>query len=440
VTLPRHGLPASATVDAARAVLRSARDIWHRRAREVLTRSARLTVAAVVSYVIAHAIFPQSQPLTAPLTSLLVVQATLFSTLRAGFRRLLSVVSGVLVAVAFSSFFGLTWWSLGAVIAAALVVGQLLRLGEHLLETPISAMLILGVSSTAEAGAASRVTETLIGAGVGVLINVVLPPPVRTQSAGAAVEQVAIEAAAVLDRVARELPEGASRGQALGWLEDFRRLAQYVDAADRAIVHLADSRRLNPRAVRVADTGPMLRSGLDALAHSIVSLRALFRSIADGVEEEVGDEKGYTAELLGAFGVLLQDLAGSFRAFGSMVRAEADGARPGVEAPLAEALEQLRETRAFLTELLFVDAREDPTLWLLRGSLLAAVDRTLRELDVEERMRRRQQWERDEAERRRARPPSVRLRETSARTAAPRQALRRVRINRPRRPDRPDRR
>lgn len=405
MTLPRHGTNyAPSTLAAVRSVLRSAREVWHRNGRAILTRTARLTFAAVLAYVVAVAVLHEpTPPLTGPLTALLVVQATLYSTLNAGFRRLASVVSGVLISVVLTNVMGLTWWSLGIVIALALIVGHLVRLEEHLLEAPISAMLILGVSSTADMAASYRIGETLVGAGVGILVNVLLPQPVRTGSAGAAVEQVATDAATVLDRVGDELPQGASREQAYGWLADFRALSHRVDAADRAIHELAESRRLNPRAVRTADTTPILRSGLDALEHSVVSLRALFRSIADGLAEGETDEAepAYNPELLEAFGGLLHDLAGSLRAFGALVRAEADPTQPGTDTALAEALESLRETRAFLTELLLVDARQDPTLWLLRGSLLAAVERVLRELDLDERRHRREQWEREQAERRR---------------------------------------
>ena len=159
-------------------------DVWRERGGSVLTRTGRLTAAAVLAYLIAHALFPATQPLTGPLTALLVVQATLFSTLTAGFRRLLSVLTGVVAAVLLSTLVGLTWWSLGVVIAAGLVAGQLLRLGEHLLEVPISAMLVLGVAS-AESAAASRIAETLVGAGVGVLINLFLPPRLRSRRAPA---------------------------------------------------------------------------------------------------------------------------------------------------------------------------------------------------------------------------------------------------------------
>lgn len=357
----------------------------------VVVRTVRLTAAAVVAYLVAHALFPDTQPLTGPLTALLVVQATLFSTLRMGVLRVASVVSGVLVAVFLSDVVGLTWWSLGVVVAASLVIGQMLRLGEQLLEVPISAMLILGVPAASSA-ATARIAETLVGAGIGVLTNLVFPPAVRTHSAGQAVEEVAVHTAELLTRAAHELPHKPSEEQALGWLHDVRGLSRYIDAADRAVVDLRDSRRLNPRAIRGVDTEPILRSGLDALERSVVSVRALFRAIADGLHEE-HEALEYSPELYGAIGVLLEDLARGIRAYGALVRADAGKGGAASDDALAEALDALHETRAVLTELLIVDAGKNQDHWMLSGTLLAAVSRILRDLDLEERARQRRHWE-----------------------------------------------
>ena len=71
----------------------------------------------------------------------------------------MSVVAGVGLAVLLSIAVGLSWWSLGLLIGLSLVVGQVLRLGDNLLEVPISAMLVLGVgaaSARAAAGSGSR--------------------------------------------------------------------------------------------------------------------------------------------------------------------------------------------------------------------------------------------------------------------------------------------
>jgi hypothetical protein len=403
-------------------------------------RATRLTVPAVLAYVLAHLLFPHAQPLTGPLTALLVVQVSLFATLTTGLERVLAVVSGVVLAVLVSSVVDLTWWSLGAVIALAIVVGQILRLGDHLLEVPISALLVLGVAS-AESAAASRIAETLIGAGVGVLFTVLFPPPVQTRTAGEAVETVASCTGEVLDRVADELPH-ASRERAGDWLEDVRRLTHHIVRADRALEEAGDSRRLNPRAVGTTDALPLLRRDLDALEHSAVALRQLFRTVNDGVRTRVAEPAyggrvpapedpeatammTYDAEVRSAFAALLQDLAQAMRAFGALARAEAESGNEAAKDRLAAALDALAEARALLAELLLVDPREDRDQWELHGSLLAAVGRVLGELDIAERDRRRDQWLR-ELPRSRTSERVGRLRETSRQVAdVPRQLRRR---------------
>jgi Fusaric acid resistance protein-like len=415
-------------------------DRLRHRSRLAVRRATRLTVPAVLAYVLAHQLFPHAQPLTGPLTALLVVQVSLFATLTTGLERVLAVVSGVVLAVVVSSVVDLTWWSLGAVVALAIVVGHLLRLGDHLLEVPISALLVLGVSS-AESAATSRIAETLVGAGVGVAFTVLFPPPVQTRTAGEAVETAASCTGEVLDRVADELPH-ASRERAGDWLEDVRRLSQHIVRADRALEEAGDSRRLNPRAVGTTDALPLLRRDLDALEHTAVALRQLFRTVNDGVRARAAQPAyrgrgsasvdleatalmAYDAEVRSAFAALLRDLAQAMRAFGALARAEAESGQEAAKDRLAAALYALTEARALLTELLLVDPREDRDHWELHGSLLAAVGRVLGELDIAERDQRRDKWLR-ELPRSRTSERVGRLRETSRQVVeVPRQLRRR---------------
>ncbi|MDQ2738239.1 MAG: hypothetical protein M3Y35_06420 [Actinomycetota bacterium] len=61
---------------------------------------------------------------------------------------------------------------------------------------------------------------------------------------------------------------------------------------------------------------------------------------------------------------------------------------------MGRTLEAVRETRAVLAELmtLDVDPRERTDLWLLQGSMLAAVDQILRQLDWERTDHSTQSW------------------------------------------------
>jgi hypothetical protein len=416
-------------------VLRRIRDA----APAALTRAIRLSGAAVVSYLVAQRVVADPKPITAALTALLIVQVTLVGTVADTFRRILSVVAGVAVAIAVSAIVGFTWWSLAALIVASILLGQALRLGPHLLEVPISAMLILAAGG-AGVQAVDRVIETLVGATMGLLVNVLLPPRVQTRSAGAAVEQFAHSLARLLDRVAEALRDHPiTRDEARGWLQEARSITNDIVRVDRVLTEAHQSRRLNPRAVGTTDTTPDLRSGLDALEHSAVALRAVFRSFADGVgvlteDEERADKaagkavEGDNEDLRGAFAVLMSDLARTVRTFGVLVRAEVDEADQPHTVELEQALDALREARVRVTELLLVDPQEAPGQWQAHGSLLAGIERVLAELDVEQRSRRRAQRRREAAAvRRPAAQAAERLRTTTRRVVAESPALRRPR-------------
>jgi hypothetical protein len=371
---------------AARAV-----DLVRRRGRSAALRAARLTGAATAAYVVAEALgFENPPPLVAALTALLVVQATLASTLTNGIQRVLSVVAGVALAVLFVSAVGLTWWSLAALVGASIVVGQLLRLGPHLVEVPISAMLILGVgfAAGAESVGAGRVGETVVGAVVGVLVNVLFPPKVRSRYAGEAVQRLADEIAALLAGAAQQIPGDLSAENTRRWLEDARRLNRHVPRVDRALSHAEESRRLNVRALGTPRSSRSLRGGLEALELCSVAVRSLFRSIDDWVRSGMPEQDQRYAPLARqAWSELLGELATAVRAFGALLRAEVDHAATSEADELTAALGRLRPARERWNDVLLADPREHLALWELNGALVALVDRMLVEFDATEHAR-----------------------------------------------------
>ena len=248
-----------------------------RRLRPTVVNVLRLTTAAVVSYLLTLALTSGAIDLTGPLTALLVMQASAFSTLKMGAVRVGAVLAGVLVATLVSIWFGLTWWSLGAVIFASLVIAKILRLGEQAMEAPISAMLILGVTSP-NVAAEIRVLNTLIGAGVGVAFNLIYPPALPTRRAGRAIVAVAEATAAPLDAASQALATGPiNRGHVRDWLDRVQASNRRLTMAIETVASLKDSRRLNPRALGTTDIEPVLASGLRTLEGCLLAIRASSR-------------------------------------------------------------------------------------------------------------------------------------------------------------------
>jgi hypothetical protein len=367
-----------------------------RRLRPGAVNVLRLTAAAVVTYLLTLVITGGAIDLTGPLTALLVMQASAYSTLRMGIVRVGAVLAGVLIAILLSFWIGLTWWSLGAAVAASLVVAKIFRLGEQAIEVPISAMLILGVT-TPDVAAETRVLNTLIGAGVGVAFNLIYPPALPTGRARRAVIDVADGTAAPLDAASTALIEGPiTREQVQNWLERVRAGARRLTAAVATVASLKDSRRFNPRAIATTDIEPVLASGLQTLESCQLAIRALFIVLLAEVPAEDRPDDPYGEELRNAFAVVLHDVADCIRAFGSLVLAEVEDRQEEAERSLDESLDILRETQAILTELIMVNVQENKSSWLLRGSILAAVEHVLNQLNLKDRARIRQQWRNEE--------------------------------------------
>ncbi|MEU8568211.1 aromatic acid exporter family protein [Streptomyces pathocidini] len=394
---------------AADSIVDLARKVNEKSNEPIVVQTVRCTVGATLAYAAAEwFINAGPPPLLAPLTALLVVQVSLYATLTTGFRRINSVIAGVLIASAFSTFVGLSWWSLGLLIGSALILGHLVRVDEFVPEVAISAMLVLGVSHVA-AMAWDRVGETLIGAACGILLNLVIAPPVYVEPAGQAIAELARDMRALLMRMSRELEEGARRENAVRWLHQARGLDDDVAGVDAALNRADESMRFNPRVREGLLARLVLRSGLDTLEICCVVLRTLCRSLTD-LSHRRRAEPVYEGEVAGALSELFTHLADAVDSFGRLITAQVSTNAEAAEGQLTEALENGRADRDRIAELLRIETEREPDRWELHGALLANVDRILNELDVE----RRSQWLAEELDRHRQDPgkpsPTYRMR------------------------------
>ncbi|WP_370352702.1 aromatic acid exporter family protein [Catenulispora sp. EB89] len=353
----------------------------------VVMWTIRATAAAVLSYAVAVRLSSEPAPLTAPLTALLVVQVTLYATLTTGVRRVISVVAGVLIAVGFSAVVGLSWWSLGLIILAALTVGQFIRVGEFVNEVAISAMLVLGVTQLASQ-AWDRVLETLIGAGVGLLFNVVLAPPVWVDPAAESIVGLARRTRNLLLGLGEELDGPVPVERAAGRLYEARRLDQAVADVDAALRQAEDSLRLNPRISEGLLARLVLRTGLDTLEICVVVVRVLARSMTDLAKRRKEDEPLFPADTAQALQELLADVGAAMVSYAVLVTTPVSDNAEQAENRLAAELSAAWDHRETVADMLLHGVQQHPYAWQLHGSLLAEIDRILDEMDLEHRTQR----------------------------------------------------
>ncbi len=355
-----------------------------RRNEPVVVQTVRSATAATLAYIAALWLLgSRPPPLLAPLTALLVVQVTLYATLTSGIRRVNAVVAGVLIAVGFSSLVGLTWWSLGLLIISALVLGHVVRAGEFVPEVAISAMLVLGVSHATDL-ALSRVLETLIGAVVGLLFNMVFLPPVWVETAGEAIEELAGRMRALLEDIGEEIGGHQPVERAARRLHEARRLDHDIVQVDASLVRAEESVRFNPRVKEGLLSRIVLRTGLDTLEICAVVLRVTARSLTDLAKQRT-EEELFPPDVATALRELFMHMAGAVESYAVLITTQISTSAEEAEAFLETELAAARASREHVAHLLLATVREHPRQWQLHGALLAEIDRVLDELDTEKR-------------------------------------------------------
>jgi uncharacterized membrane protein YgaE (UPF0421/DUF939 family) len=361
-----------------------------RRAQPKAAYIARLTVTAVFAYLIAQQL-PGGSPrsVLAPLTALLVVQATLSHTIDSAARRVVAVTAGVLAAVTVAAYVPFSWWVLGLLTAGTLALGIVLRLREEILEVPISAMLIFATGS--HAAATSRITETLVGAAAGLAAGLVLAP-IRVQPAREAVGDLSRQMADLLGEMAAGLAEAPDPKRASEWLDRTRALRGEIERVDEALSQAEESVRLNPRQLRprqlrAGNPAAGLRDGVDTLERAATDMRVLARSVADSARIDDEHSPVRDAETRARLAAVIAELSAAVRNYGQLFEAEpvpgslAEFAAEPITEALEDHLEEAQRQQDQLADLLSTDPAGRPQGWQLRGEILAHVDRLRSELE-----------------------------------------------------------
>ena len=388
---PVRSVPSESVSGAARAVARRQAEqltLVRRRAQPAAVYITRMTLTAVFAYLLALQLPGGStRSVLAPLTALLVVQATLFHTIRSAVQRVIGVTTGVLAAVAVAAYVPFSWWVLGLLIAGTLALGLMLRLREETLEVPISAMLIFSVDS--HAAATSRITETLVGAAAGLAAGLLFAP-LRVQSAKDAIGDLTRQMADLLGQMADGLADEPDPRRAAEWLDRTRALRGEIERVDDALAQAEESVRLNPRRLRYPnypDPAAGLRDGVDTLERAATDLRVLARAVADSARLDSGDSPVKDEETRARLAAVIAELAASVHAYGQLLETDPEPfdvpdaqAEPALSLVLEDHLEEAQRQQDRLADLLATDPAERPDGWQLRGEILAHVDRLRSEL------------------------------------------------------------
>ncbi|PPI20169.1 hypothetical protein C5D34_12710 [Rathayibacter sp. AY1B1] len=251
----------------------------------------KTAAATVVTWLLAAVVFPGTLPVFGAIAALLVVAPSINQSFSKALERSVGVIIGVIVGSVIGTVLGGESIIVLLAIVAAIAVGWAVRLTPaSAVQIPISAMLVLSVGAVTPNYALDRILETLLGAAVGVVINVLIVPPVVLAPAERAIGDLTAQLAAALDDLGDALQAPVPRRRLDELLINARLLQTMQSKAEEAMATGEESLRLNPRRSAHRDRLLALDSVVPRLGRIVTRVRGMMRTVHDLYDDELVGE------------------------------------------------------------------------------------------------------------------------------------------------------
>ena len=242
---------------------------------------AKTVLAAVTAWVLAASVLDLPQPFLAPWSALLVVHATVYRTFSKGTQQVAATVVAVLLATVVGELIGLTTGAIALLLVVALLLGAVPWLGAEATTIATTGLVVLTTGFESDVDARSRGCSTPPSASrSGLLVNVIVWPPLRRRTAAKALDRIDDGIGALLADMAGGLGDGCQDEDVDAWIERSRDLDGEVDQAWALVRQAQESARMNPRRSARPMKNPEQWHGLlRRMEQSVAETRSLARTL-----------------------------------------------------------------------------------------------------------------------------------------------------------------
>ena len=251
-----------------------------------LVQLVKTVAAAVIAWLLAAETFQLTQPFLAPWAALLVVHATVYRTFSRGLKQVVGAVLGVLLAWAVGNLWGPSTLAIAVLLLAGLLVGALRWFRDESTVIAATGLIVLTTGfSTHDQMLLERLYDTAIGIGIGLLVNMVVWPPMRDYAAARAIDAIGAAVGGLLRDMAADVRDGSDDEQVAGWVDRTRELDDEIDQAWALLRQAKESGRLNPRrAARTVSTTDVFEEVLRANEQAVAETRSMARTLGNSID------------------------------------------------------------------------------------------------------------------------------------------------------------
>lgn len=256
----RGARPAKTVRREATAVARAARAAWSGpgRERDLAVQSLKAAGAGLLAWCVAQVWMGDPMALMAPWVAVVLVQATVYSSVRQATQLFTAMCLGTLVASGAQAVTDDTTVALVLCLPLLMLLANWQRFGGQGVYAATTAVFTLASGAVSAAAVGHRVGQAALGAVIGVAVNALVLPPIHLRDVRENLTALAREAGDVLHSLAADLRDCAWDAQtAVGWSSAAARLQHRLDALHSARGWSQESLRLTYGPLRALHRVPV---------------------------------------------------------------------------------------------------------------------------------------------------------------------------------------
>jgi uncharacterized membrane protein YccC len=250
-----------------------------------LLQNAKAVLAGVLAWVVAKDVLGLEQPFLAPWSAVLVVHPTVYRSVSRGGQQIVATFAGVFLAWGCGALFGVTPVAMGVMLVASFVLGRLRWLRDEATTIGTTGIVVLATNAIGQSNLlASRLLDTTVGVVIGLLVTLLVWPPLRDRAAWARANELPDDLSTVLGEMGAGISPDLESGDAEPWLRDLRGLDTRIDEAWQLLRQARESSRLNPRRSRPEGLDDLV-GALHLLEQAVADTLSMARTLATSAED-----------------------------------------------------------------------------------------------------------------------------------------------------------
>lgn len=213
-----------------------------------LLQIAKGVIAATAAWWLSDSVLDSQMAFLAPWTALLTVHATVYRSLSRGVQTTIASTVGVGVSFLIGNYLGVSLWTFALAMFVGLAGARLSWIRDEGVAIATTAIFVLGSGFDSQQPLlGDRLLELGLGVAVGLVVNLLMVPPLRDRQAARYIDSVNRQMGDVLIDMSDQFHRAWDADAAQQWFERTEAMTQELESAWQTVRFARESRRINPR-------------------------------------------------------------------------------------------------------------------------------------------------------------------------------------------------